>query len=179
MALCLGLGLSAMPAAEGAPKRDSARMKRILVLGDSLSDGFTLPRRQAYPALLAEKLRAAGLRFEVVNESASGDNTAGGLRRLGRHLKQPVDILVVQLGINDLFQGVPLETIRSNLQAIIEQTRAASPGVRIVVVGMQLPNYTEENNVTDVWPDLCRAGAGERGGVCALFAGRRGGQPGL
>ena len=56
---------------------------------------------------------------------------------------------MVQLGINDLSQGVPLETIRSNLQAIIEQARAASPGVGIVVVGMQLPDYTEENNVTE------------------------------
>ena len=49
----------------------AAEMKKILVFGDSLSDGFMLKRSEAYPALLAKKLRAAGLNFEVINASAS------------------------------------------------------------------------------------------------------------
>ena len=56
--------------------------KTILVFGDSLSDGFMLKRSEAYPALLARKLRGAGLNFLVTNASASGGTTDGGLERL-------------------------------------------------------------------------------------------------
>ena len=66
-----------------------AESKTILVFGDSLSDGFMLKRSEAYPALLAKKLRAAGLNFQVINASASGGTTDGGLERLPTHLKAP------------------------------------------------------------------------------------------
>ena len=130
-----------------AARRDSSRMRTILVLGDSLSDGFRLARSQAYPALLAQKLRKEGLNFEVINASASGGTTAGGLARLPPHLRRPIDILIVQLGINDAFRGVPISQVRANLQAIIDKTKASHPHCQIVIVGMQLPVFTEDNYV--------------------------------
>ena len=123
-------------------------MKRILVLGDSLSEGFGLTPNQAYPALLTEKLRAAGLNFEIINASASGGTTNGGLVRLPAHLKRKIDIFILELGINDAFRGVPIDEIRSNLQAIIDKVKARNPGVRIVICGMQLPNYNADNYVS-------------------------------
>ena len=122
-------------------------MRTILVLGDSLSDGFRLARSQAYPALLAQKLRKEGLNFEVINASASGGTTAGDLARLPPHLRRPIDILIVQLGINDAFRGVPISQVRANLQAIIDKTKASHPHCQIVIVGMQLPVFTEDNYV--------------------------------
>ena len=114
--------------------------RRILVLGDSLSDGYGLSRRQAYPALLAKKLDAAGLCYEVINSSASGDTTDTGLRRLPPHLERRIDIFVLELGINDAFRGVPVEVIRRNLEQIISKVKARNPNVRIIICGMQLPN---------------------------------------
>ena len=122
-------------------------MKRILVLGDSLSEGFGLKPSQAYPALLTGKLRAAGLSFEITNASATGGTTDGGLVRLPAHLKRKIDIFILELGINDAFRGVPIDEIRSNLQAIIDKVRARNPNVRIVICGMQLPNYHADNYV--------------------------------
>lgn len=122
----------------------TAQMKRILVLGDSLSQGFGLKSSQAYPALLAEKLRGAGLNFEIINASQSGGTTAGGLQRLPAHLKRKIDIFILELGINDAFRGVPISEIRNNLQAIIDMVKARNPNVRIIVAGMQLPNYGED-----------------------------------
>src|SRR5215472_16279596 len=90
--------------------------KTILVFGDSLSDGFMLKRSEAYPALLAKKLRAAGLSFSVTNASASGGTTDGGLERLPPHLKHRIDIFVLELGINDAFRSLPIDRIESNLQ---------------------------------------------------------------
>ena len=122
-------------------------MKRILVFGDSLSEGFGLKSSQAYPALLTAKLRDEGLNFEITNASQTGGTTAGGLQRLPPHLKHKIDIFILELGINDAFRGEPIPEIRNNLQKIIDRAKTANPGVRIILCGMQLPNYTEDDYV--------------------------------
>ncbi|HJT46351.1 MAG TPA: arylesterase [Chthoniobacterales bacterium] len=138
--------------------RDSSSMKRILVLGDSLSAGFGLKSSQAWPALVTGKLRAAGLtNFEITNASQSGGTTNGGLQRLPPHLKRKVDIFVLELGINDAFRGVPIATIRSNLQTIIDRVKEGNPAVQVIIAGMQLPNYTADNYVSafgQIYSDL-------------------------
>src|SRR6266567_6194926 len=113
--------------------------KSVLVFGDSLSDGFMLKRSEAYPALLAKKLHADGLNFQVTNASAAGGTTEGGLERLPPHLKRKIDIFILELGINDAFRGVPVDQIRANLQAIIDQVKARNPSVRVVIAGMAAP----------------------------------------
>jgi len=144
-AIALLVGISVPLCALSA---SASAMKTILVLGDSLSDGFQLPRSDAYPALIANKLRAAGLNFQVTNASASGGTTEGGLERLPPHLKRKIDIFILELGINDAFRGVPVDQIRANLQAIIDQVKARHPSVRVVIAGMQLPNYAADDYVS-------------------------------
>jgi acyl-CoA thioesterase I len=122
--------------------------KTIFVFGDSLSDGFGLKRSEAYPAVLAEKLRVAGLQFTVINASATGGTTEGGLQRLPPHLKRKIDIFITELGINDAFRGVPIDEIRTNLQRIIDKVKARNPNVRVVIAGMQFPNYTAADYVS-------------------------------
>src|SRR3989454_8384920 len=126
----------------------AAEMKAILVFGDSLSDGFMLKRSEAYPALLAKKLRAAGLNFQVINASASGGTTEGGLERLSPHLKHRIDIFVLELGINDAFRGLSIDQIQHNLQQIIDNVKGHNPNVRVVIAGMQLPNYAADDYVS-------------------------------
>ena len=122
--------------------------KTILVLGDSLSQGFGLTPGEAYPMLLAKKLRASGLNFQVTNASAAGGTTEGGLQRLPAHLKRKIDIFILELGINDAFRGVPVDQIQNNLQQIIDKVKARNPRVRVVVAGMQLPNYAADDYVS-------------------------------
>jgi acyl-CoA thioesterase I len=143
------LPLFLVPTASAA-KRDPSSVITIVALGDSLTAGYGLSRKQAYPALIGERMRAAGYEFEVVNAGSSGDTTAGGLRRLPDILRahKNVDILIVELGINDVFRGVELDQVRANLQAIIDRARARFPGVSIVVAGMQLPGYSSDDYVT-------------------------------
>lgn len=138
--LCVHAAWSATPTSSG--------MKTILVLGDSLSDGFQLKRSEAYPALIANKLRDAGLNLQVTNASATGGTTEGGLERLPAHLKRKIDIFVLELGINDAFRGVPVGQIQNNLQQIIDRVKARNPDVRVVIAGMQLPNYGADDYVS-------------------------------
>ena len=126
----------------------AAETKAILVFGDSLSDGFMLKRSEAYPALLAKKLQAAGLKFQVTNASASGGTTQGGLERLPPHLKHRIDIFILELGINDAFRGLSVDEIESNLQQIIDRVKARNPNVRVVIAGMQLPSYAGDDYVS-------------------------------
>lgn len=129
-----------------ATKRDPSVVITIVALGDSLTAGYGLSRKQAWPALIGEKMRTAGYDFEVVNAGMSGDTTAGGLRRLPDLLRthKKIDIFILELGINDVFRGVEISQIRDNLQTIITQTRAEHPEAAIVVAGMQLPGSNDD-----------------------------------
>src|SRR6476660_10335162 len=108
------LALLSVQTAEAA-RRDPTNVITIVALGDSLTAGYGLSRKQAWPALVAEKMRDAGFEFEVVNAGSSGDTTAGGLRRLPAILSahRKIDILILELGINDAFRGVPIEQIQA------------------------------------------------------------------
>jgi acyl-CoA thioesterase-1 len=159
--LCFGLvvmGGSKTPAATLA-RHDPSKMLTVLVLGDSLSAGYGLKRSAAYPALLAEKAAASGFDLKVLNAGVSGDTTAGGLRRLPQLLQQHIDVLVLELGINDAFRGVPVPQIAANLQKVIDLTRARHPQVRIVVAGMQLAQDSADDYLTAfgaLYVDLAR-----------------------
>ena len=118
---------------------DLSHMKTILVFGDSLSAGLGINPRAAWPMLLLDKLRPISSHFRVTNASASGSTTEDGLDRLSRHLDRPIDIFVLELGINDAWHGVPVEQIRTNLQSILDQVKARNPNVAVVIVGMQFP----------------------------------------
>ena len=107
-----------------------------------------LEHSEAYPALLAKKLRAAGLNFLVTNATAVGGTTDGGLERLPPHLKHKIDILILELGINDAFRTVPVEQIQKNLQEIIDKVKAKNPNARVVIAGMQVPGYTDDDYVS-------------------------------
>jgi acyl-CoA thioesterase-1 len=113
--------------------------KTVVFLGDSLTAGLGVQPAEAFPALVAEKIRAAGLPFEVENAGLSGDTSAGGLRRIDWLLQRRIDLLVLELGANDGLRGLDLKSMKANLQAIIDKTKAKNPQVKIVLAGMQVP----------------------------------------
>ena len=84
----------------------------------------------------------------MTNASASGGTTDGGLERLPPHLKHRIDILILELGINDAFRGVPIDQIQNNLQQIIDKVKARNPNARVVIAGMQLPAYAADDYVS-------------------------------
>jgi len=111
----------------------------ILCLGDSITAGYGLDPEQSYPALLQKKIDAQGGNFRVVNAGQSGDTSAAGLGRLEWLLKNRVDVLVLELGGNDGLRGLPVETTRKNLQAIIDRTKKKYPDAKVIVAGMKIP----------------------------------------
>lgn len=121
----------------------------ILVFGDSLSAGYGLPPKSGWPYLLQRKLDALepGV-HRVIDASASGETTDGGIRRLPPLLaRQHPDVVVLELGANDGLNGLPPKVMESNLERMILMAREA--GCEVVLVGMKLPpnlgpEYTAE-----------------------------------
>lgn len=115
----------------------SAASHTVLVLGDSLSAAYGIPRERGWVALLQQKLT----NFNVVNAGISGDTTDGGVARLPVLLQkhQPA-IVIIELGANDGLRGFQIQRIRDNLAQMIQlsqQTKA-----KVLLVGIKIPpNY--------------------------------------
>jgi acyl-CoA thioesterase-1 len=141
-----------------APGPARAGVPRVVFLGDSITFGLGLEsRQQAWPAIIASDLAAAGVPIEAINAGLSGDTTAGGLARLPELLAWKPDVLVVALGGNDATHGEPADAARANLQRIVTESRAA--GARVLLVGLRLsPRLAEHENgsYAKLWDDLAR-----------------------
>lgn len=149
----------AAPAASAVPAAVPA-VPAVVFLGTSLTAGYGLDEDQAYPALIQQRIDSLGLPFRVVNAGVGGETSAGGLRRIDWLLRQPVAVLVLELGANDGLHGQDVEAMRANLQAIIERTREAHPDAAIIVAGMESPPnmgraYTGAFRA--VFPEIARA----------------------
>ncbi len=125
---------SASEAAIGGPE------VRIVAIGDSLFAGYGLAPGQSYPARLGVALRGKGVNARVANAGVSGD-TSGDIRsRVGFVLDaQPrkPDLVLIELGGNDLLRGLPPEQVRDNLDAILAELDKRQ--VKVVVMGMLAP----------------------------------------
>ena len=115
--------------------------RTLLVLGDSLSAEYGLPRGQGWVALLVQRLAERQPPVRVVNASISGETTAGGKSRLSALLQQHrPNLVIIELGGNDALRGLSLEATQANLAAMVGAARAS--GARVLLLGMQVPpNY--------------------------------------
>jgi acyl-CoA thioesterase-1 len=156
-ALCAFLLFVALPLAHAA---DQAAAHSIVFLGDSLSAGLGVDPSEAFPALVQDKITAAGWHDRVVNAGVSGDTSADGLGRIDWLLKQKIDVLILELGGNDGLRGFPLAATQTNLQAIIDRVKQKYPQVRIIIAGMMMPpNMGPEYDTAfqKLYPDLAAA----------------------
>jgi acyl-CoA thioesterase-1 len=114
--------------------------RRVLALGDSLFAGYGLRSDESYPARLEAALRARGIDARVANAGVSGNTTADGLARLAFTLdnqKIAPELVLVELGANDMLRGLPPEQVRANLDAIL--TELGKRKIRVVLMGMLAP----------------------------------------
>lgn len=115
---------------------------RVLALGDSLTAGYGLVPAESFVRQLEASLVASHGAATVHDAGVSGDTSADGLRRLPRVLAglgaRP-DLAIVELGANDMIQGVPPARMRANLDAIL--TELGRCGIPVLVAGMRAPPW--------------------------------------
>lgn len=120
--------------------------RRILAFGDSLFAGYNVAKEESYPARLEAALRAQGLDAQVANAGVSGDTTAAGLQRLAFTLdsqEETPDLVILELGGNDLLRGLSPEETKANLASMLDILKQR--GIPVLLMGMRAPpNYGPE-----------------------------------
>lgn len=118
----------------------AADMKKLVIIGDSITEGYGVSQDQAYPTLLQKKIDDAKKSWRVVNSGISGSTAASAASRVRWVLKQKPDLILIALGANDGLRGTSVKSIEDNLNAAIELCKKAA--VKVMLVGMRLPpNY--------------------------------------
>jgi acyl-CoA thioesterase-1 len=142
--LSIGAGAQdrAMNAPTSSPKAvRSGEVATMLVLGDSLSAEYGLPRGSGWVTLMGQRLDKSHPGWQVVNASISGETTSGGRARLPALLsKHHPRLVIIELGGNDALRGLSLQQTREQLQAMVQASLSA--GAKVLLLGMQMPpNY--------------------------------------
>jgi acyl-CoA thioesterase I len=121
----------------------AGRERRILAFGDSLFAGYGVGKENSYPAQLEAALRAGGINARVVNAGVSGDTTAAGRQRLAFTLDAQAakpDLVLLELGANDMLRGLDPNKTRANLAAMLDEL--ARREIPVLLMGMRAPpNY--------------------------------------
>ncbi|WP_072766254.1 arylesterase [Nitrosospira sp. Nsp11] len=151
------IGVAGSGAAAPPESAATAGTTTIMVFGDSLSAGYGLPHNAGWVSLLKRRLQTKS-HASLINNSISGETAAGGRNRIEQAIKtHRPDIVVIELGGNDGLRGAPIESIRNDLEAIIEACLRNKTAV--LLAGMQLPpNYgiAYTQKFQDIYPQLAK-----------------------
>jgi len=110
---------------------------RILAFGDSLTSGYGVRPKDAFPNQLQKALKARGHDITVTNGGVAGDTTAAGLARFDWTVGNDVDAVILELGANDALRGMEPKVTRDNLQKILAKLHARK--LPVLLVGMRSP----------------------------------------
>jgi len=130
---------------------------RILMLGDSLTQGYGLEEKKGLVPKLQNWLSTNNVEVLLINGGVSGDTTLGGFERLDWLLTPNINGVVVALGGNDLLRGFDPKFTKKNLQAIFKNLK--SKGINSVIVGTISPiNYGPQfkKEYDAIYPSLAR-----------------------
>lgn len=140
---CTPITATAAQPATGTPAASVPKKPALtlLIVGDSISAEYGLPRGTGWVNLLRRKIAAQYPDSTVINASISGDTTAAGRSRLPALLsKHRPTHVVLELGANDALRGLPLKSTLQNLLAMSNDSHQA--GAHVLIAGMQMPpNY--------------------------------------
>jgi acyl-CoA thioesterase I len=134
--------------------------KLVVAFGDSLSAGYGLKPAESFPVQLEAALRRGGTPARVHNAGVSGDTTAQGRARLGfvlRSLKTKPDLVILQLGGNDMLRAIDPAQTEANLSAILADLKKR--GIPVLLAGMlAAPNMGKayQTRFDAVYPKLAR-----------------------
>ena len=120
--------------------------RRILAVGDSLFAGYNLAEHEGYPERLERALRQEGINARVIDAGVSGDTSAAGRQRLGfvlDRLPAKPDLVLLELGGNDMLRGLSPEETRANFEAMLDELQRRE--LPVLLMGMRAPpNYGPE-----------------------------------
>ncbi len=124
-----------------------APSKKLVILGDSLTEGYGVSKLSAFPSLLEKKLNQNSQKWEILNSGVSGSTTASAVSRVRWMLNNKPDVVFIILGANDGLRGLKTNQSEKNLAEAIELSQ--KEGVKVILGGLYMPpnygkSYAEE-----------------------------------
>ena len=138
-------------------RAEAAKPLHIVAFGDSLTSGYGIRPKDAFPAQLQKELKAAGHNVVVTNGGVAGDTTADGLKRLDWSVPDDTDAVILEFGGNDALRAVDPKVTRANLEKIIAALKKRN--IPILLAGMMSPANWGDNYSDDfdkIFPDLAK-----------------------
>ena len=134
--LCVAyLSLLSIILASCNEKDSKIKIEKILLFGDSLMSGYSLPVEQHLSVVLEKNLKSEGYKIEVINGSVSGNTSLDGLNRIEETLsKQSVDLIILGLGANDMLRQINPNETEKNMEKIIKIIK--DKNINIILAGM-------------------------------------------
>lgn len=133
------------------------RLKNLVILGDSLTEGYGVSKEDAFPSLMEKRIQSEGKNWKITNAGVGGSTTASGPGRLKWLLKSKPDMIIIALGANDGLRGISVKTVKANIESCIEMAKKS--GAKVVLAGILLPpNYGKEyiKQFEAIFPDLAK-----------------------
>lgn len=159
-AICLTL-MSQQASAAPTHSVATGMPRTVVAFGDSLMAGYQLRPGEGFAPQLEAALKARGRAVTVVPAGVSGDTTAQGKARINwvlAGMKARPDLVILELGANDMLRGQSPVIARANLDAMI--TAFKGKGARVLLAGMYAqpnngPAYQKQFNA--IYPGLAKA----------------------
>ncbi len=139
----------------------NAAPQSVLAYGDSLSAGYRLRPGEGFAPQLEKALKARGRDVKVIGAGVSGDTSTQGRARVNwvlAGLKQPPDVVILELGANDMLRGQPPATAKANIDAMVKAFQAR--GSRVLIAGMRATPNLGRAYVTEfeaLYPAVAKA----------------------
>jgi len=130
-----GVAISGALVAFAAALPAQAAQTRVVAFGDSLSAGYELAEAEAFPAQLQRALIAKGLDVVVNNASVSGETASDGAERLDWSVPEGTDLVILELGANDMLRGLDPQVTQSALSKILARLKERK--ISVLLCGMK------------------------------------------
>jgi len=110
----------------------------VLAFGDSLTAGYGLDQGLGFAPQLQAMLRRHGIAATVVDGGVSGDTSEAGKARLGwtlDGLERKPDLVILELGANDMLRGLDPRLTERNLDAMLTELERRQ--IPVLLAGMR------------------------------------------
>ncbi|AID33342.1 arylesterase [Mesorhizobium sp. SEMIA 3007] len=153
----IAAGLILFLALCGAISSARAEPFKIVGFGDSLMAGYGLGPGEGFTDKLQAALRAKGRDVAVANAGVSGDTTSGGLARLDWSVPDGTQLVILELGANDMLRGVLPDIPRKNLDEMLAKLKQRK--IAVLLAGMRAaPNLGADYQTAfdAIFPELAK-----------------------
>ncbi|QQR65350.1 arylesterase [Candidatus Kaiserbacteria bacterium] len=121
------------------PRAVPENTRTIIAFGDSLTAGYGVLQREAYPAQLEEALQEAGYAVRIINAGVSGETTRGNVERVNFIRSQDPDIIIIGIGGNDALRSLPIEETEKNIRETIQILGSGENPPQLLLLQMKAP----------------------------------------